>query len=210
MSGALRTVRDDIVAALVSETAVGGRLAGMHISAHGGDFGLKDLQRYAKQAPHVVVALLSAGVDNEAGSVMVESVWGLIVIEHGAPGDERKGAVIDRVDAVLRTLYWRFVSTTITHGRIRDVAAKNEYTPELDAFGIALWSIQLVIDVELVDVDTSVDLRTIHVEYDLAPRPDGEELGDVVEAIDQIDLPPGALNLDGFLDLDGLLLLGDS
>lgn len=186
--GSLTNVRTAIKATLDAETGVGGRLAGVNTSMHGGELTHEDLKRYGVNSPHLVVVLLRADIETEAGSIVARARWGVLGVTRNTSQARRDKAAIDLIDATIRTLIWSYPISTETGSRPYNVVAANEYSVPLDEDGLALWGIQFDQTVELEDVafDDRDDLSTVHADYDLYPRPAGEDLGDVPEAEDDL------------------------
>ncbi len=190
---ALLSVRDALVTGLAADV----RLAGVNVIAHGGDFELDSLKRYSVQAPALIVALLDFKATPEGGSVMADATWGMVALTRNAPASAEEDPIAGRAwtsvialaDKATRALYATFYgySAGFTVSKPRSFGAMNEFTTALDKMGVGMWGLSWKQTIELADLPTEAvfdELNTVQTRYDLAPRPDGEDLGDVPEAED--------------------------
>lgn len=185
---ALLLVRAAIVTALTSNS----ELSGVHITTHGGDFTGKDLARYSKRAPALVIALLSFKPELQAGTVVALARWGVVAIAKNVPANPRDAGVIDLADKATRALMRFFqgfdAPAGMTVSAPRNFAAVNEYSPDLDAVDIALWGLAWDQQIDLVDPEILDLLATVDVKYDLIPLSQpGQEIGDQIEAEDLLE-----------------------
>ena len=205
---ALLLVHDAIVSGLTASPL----LAGVQVTDHGGDFTAEDLVKYSKRAPALVVALLDFDVELEAGTCVAVAQWGMVALTKNAPtapvagspdhatdtlttllyrGKQARSAIalVDAATrALMRTFYGFAAPAGMTVSAPRGFRALNEYHPKLDAVGIALWGIAWQQRIDLIDAPEITDLlTTVHVDYDLSPQPDGEDVGEVPEAEDSIE-----------------------
>lgn len=188
-AGAIRLVRDAIVTALQAQTGAGERLAGVNVSTHHGDFDLEALTRYGKQAPHLVLAVLRFTPVRGGGTIIADTVFGLVALTDDRADVRRADACLDLADAATRALLPLFSgSASTTVSTPQDYQAVNEYSAALDKLGVAMWGMTWTQSIDLIDVDTSVPFNGVDVDYDLSTRPEGEDLGEVPEARDEIDL----------------------
>lgn len=203
MMGSLIDTRDAIIAHLEADT----RLPGVNVSFHGGELLAADLQRYSKQAPHLVLCLLEFRTEEHDGSIMALATWGLAALTKTEDKSRpRRDSVIDLADAVTRSLYWAFPGDE-TRSRPQNFKALNEYDLKLDGRGLALWACQWQQQIELEDVpfEDFDDLLDIAVDYETYTR-DGETLGDAPEAQDLIATSTLLFNVE-LEDESGELLL---
>jgi hypothetical protein len=154
-------VRDETIAAFKASPL----LAGVFVTSHGGEFGEADLLRYSKQTPALIVAMLRYDMRIEGGLVTGDAIWGVIAMAKSDPGVKRDVGVLALTDAAIRVLGRTFMGTDGV-SRPKELVAKNEYGPKIDAQGIAMWSITYRQTVDLADdVDAAVDLERIHTDY---------------------------------------------
>lgn len=188
MSTSLTLVRDAYVTALANAP----ELAGVNISAHGGMFTEKEIAEYSRQAPAAVVTLVSFKAVRQDGAAICECQWGLIVftIDRPARDDRKARTALDIAAAASHVLLTTAVGEDVANVNTpHDVAASNEFTRTADARGLAMWGLRWAQSVELA-IDTSGygDLETVDAKWDLYPRDNDADLGDVIEAEDTIDL----------------------
>jgi hypothetical protein len=205
---ALLLVHDAIVSGLSASPL----LTGVQVTYHGGDFTADDLLKYSKRAPALIVALLDFDIELEAGTVVAIAQWGMVAITKNAPAvpvagmpahataaittllhrGKRTRSAIALVDAATRALmrvfYGFSAPASMTVSAPSGFRAINEYHPKLDAQDIALWGVSWQQRIDLVDAPEITDLLTdVHVDYDLYPRPAGEDLNEAPEAEDLIE-----------------------
>ncbi len=188
MSSSLTLVRD----AYVTTLAAAPELAGVNISAHGGLFTEKEIAEYSRQAPAAVVTLVSWKATRQDGAAICECQWGLIVFTTDKPArDARKDrTALDIAAAATAVLLITAVGQDVANvDAPHAFHASNEFTRGADSRGLALWGLRWTQSVELA-IDTSGydDLTTIDAKWDLYPRDNAADLGDVIEAEDEMDL----------------------
>lgn len=188
MSSSLTLVRDAYVTAL----AAAPELAGVHVSAHGGMFTEKEIAEYSRQAPAVVVTLVSFKPVRVDGAAMCECQWGLIAftVDRPARADRKDRTAMDIAAAAAAVLLVTPVGLSVTNvDAPRAMSASNEFTRGADSKGLAVWGLRWSQSVELT-IDTSGygDFNTLDAQWDVYPRDNNADLGDVVEAEDTIDL----------------------
>lgn len=140
-----------------------------HVSAHGGEFTIEALTRYAKQAPAVVIGLLRADTENVGGGLIATVTVGVAVLAKDAPGVTRHDQALNLADATMRALRGRFWRDSLTLSAPKEIASKNLYAPKLDGLGVAMWAIAFDQELELTDTDPSVPLAWVHLDWDVAP-----------------------------------------
>lgn len=183
------TTLSSVAAAYVAELSADSRLAGVNVSFHGGDFTLEDAKRYSAGAPALILTILGFDVELHDGSVMACTQWGAVALAKDVPGTQRRVGVVDLAEAAVQALAQTFVASSVsTLGKPCNLKAGNSYSPAADATGLAFYALTWEQEIELQEADTSVDLDTLYVDYDLAPRPHEEGLGVVPEAQDVINL----------------------
>lgn len=181
-------VRDAIVSQLKADKRLGGAPRPVTVSWHGGDFNLEDLRTYGANAPALVLALLRVGHEQQDGSTVAMAHWGLVALTVDDKALDKHTGCLVLLDATLRAVGQSIFGTGPMVGKNDKLDAVNEYSRALDELGIAMWALAWQQKIELVDEDTSVAFNALRVRYDLYPRPEGEALGDVVEAEDLIEL----------------------
>lgn len=186
MSGALLKSRTDYLNALRSVPALGND----RVFSHGGAFTPAELERYARAAPAAALTLLKFEPEIEAGIVQAIAHWGVILFTKSTSDAlDRSASVIELSELCSIALLYAFSGNA--GGRPMGMACTNVYSSPLDDEGIAMWRCEWSQQLDLVqDIGDSVnDWLLAHVDYDLFPRPDGEDLGEVLEASDDIEIP---------------------
>lgn len=165
---------------------IGGKV---QVSTHGGAFDRKELERYAKTAPHVVLTLLGFECDLQAGAAIAEARWGVMCFTLHAPGEPRADSAIALAEAAVQVLLPLFAGEELG-GRPTDMSARNVYSTPLDALGVAMWSIEWNQTLELVTPVYPDDLTSVTATWDLQPRTEEPppEIFEVPEAQDTIEL----------------------
>lgn len=160
----------------------------VQVSVHGGTFTQRELERYSKQAPHVVLTLLGFDPTFEGGYLHAEAHWGLMCFTKQETGNPRVNSCVSLTEAVCQCLTPLFAGEEAV-SRPFDMRARNVYSTPLDALGIAMWSIEWRQTLDLVEPIDTADWKTLDVVYDLQPRQDGAALFEVPEAEDRLSLP---------------------
>lgn len=172
----------------VYATALQG-ISGVHVYAHGGTFDRTQIERYAREAPALVVSLLRFDADLEGGSTMAKVYWGVVGFTRSEkPGDPRDRTVIDLAEAATQVLLVTFAGMS-PRSRPRGIEARNLFGVEVDRIGIAMWGLEWQQILELDQVDTSAPFTRLHADWDLSPRDNAAPLGQVLEASDDVDPP---------------------
>jgi hypothetical protein len=188
VSSSLTLVREAYVTAL----AAAPELAGVHISSHGGLFSEKEIAEYSRQAPAAVITLVGFKPVRQDGAAICECQWGLIVftIDKPAAAARKARTAMDIAAAAAHVLLVTAVGSDVTNVNApHNMSASNEFTRAADSRGLAIWGLRWSQSVELA-VDTSGygDLETLDAKWDVYPRDNNADLGDVIEAEDTIDL----------------------
>jgi hypothetical protein len=189
-AGNIRTLRDNVADAMDALTGTGERFQGVTCEAHGGAFDtVKELDRYAKRSPAAIVAVLRANSSIFGGVPRAHPVLGIFCLTTDKPGLKRDDGALDLMDNVMDFLLrspaptWSLAAKTP-----QNVIARNLYSEALDARGIALWGVFWEQPVDLAQPvsndEPSFDL--MHIDYDLAPRANDADLGDVIDAEDDV------------------------
>lgn len=177
--------------AVAATLAADSRLAGVKVSTHGGNFDSKELDRYAKQTPAVIVSLHHAVARVEGGLPVVDVTATIICMAQDRPTTDKDVGVMQLVDAVLNILT-RFPNQNwglTTLGGVREARATNAFSEGIDLKGVAMWVVGWTQAVELLPSVLVTDtFDTLHIDWDLAPRDNDAELGEVIDATDDIDL----------------------
>jgi len=175
------------------------------VGTHGGEYSLKEIQRYAQKAPAVIISVLSCDTDKSPlVTIGATAHMAAFVMDRSHAGDPRDENALDLVTRLLRILaapgqFWGLTGCLSAPQNIR---SRNLYAPDLDGIGIALWAVTWAQLVDLTD-DLGLELEDfniLHVHYDLGPEPDG-----VLEAEDEIELNPLAEEVIAGNDADGVL-----
>ncbi len=165
-------MRTAITAALKADPRTG---TGVEVTTHGGSFGLDDVAAYNKRAPAIVVALLSAPIDDEQVPT-VRANWVILVITNDKAGSKRDASAIALTDAAVRVLTANFFGSG-TRSRLQAITPRNMFSPKLDAVGVAMWAITATQRIDLEDdAGAGLDeLRTVDATY-VAPSPPAEDV----------------------------------
>lgn len=164
---ALLAARTELVTALSADPL----LDGVRVVTHGGDFGLEDLQRYAVQAPCLVVAALRFDPTDEGGTIAAETVMGVVAVAKDTPGLRRDAGALTLIDTATRVLMRIGVPAT-GGSRPRNVIARNLFSTKLDVTGVAMWCLTYTQVVDLQDdVSSYVDLAKVHADYEIEGGP---------------------------------------
>ena len=137
MSGDIKLTRDAIVNAI--KTALPDLYT---VEAHGGRFDLKELTRWSKQAPAVLVAAVSVPAIADGPTNIAEVRWVAYLVTRDTPQATRDVAALDFSEALLRLVRKNTWNLDNTQNPTR-VAAENLYSGQLDRHGIALWGREL-------------------------------------------------------------------
>ena len=184
MTSAILTARDEYLAAL----AAAPELVGIQTYSHGGTFTLKELEVYAKQAPALVLAALQFSPQLEDGVVVAEVSWGLIAFTKSVPATPKDRSALALIDAATRVVIRTVAGTTVTQvSKPYGMRARNLFGRDADSIGVAIWALEWMQTVYLVDDDASATLSDVHLVYDLAPRDNAAALGAIPEATDIVD-----------------------
>lgn len=172
--------------------------AGAKVHTHGGFFDLKELLAYGAQgAPAAILAMLMAEGVTQGGQAVAECRFAIVLLCEDKPApNDRSRQVIDLSDAVLRIVLktgQRWGLTAHGVGAPTDVRARNLYSRDLDAKGVALWGVEWRQQIDLAEsTDLTVPLESINAKWDLAPRDNDAPMipavGSVQDAEDEIDL----------------------
>ena len=181
------TLRDAIASGLQASDVIQTESRRVSVTVHGGDFKLSDLQRYAKHAPAVVVAALRVDAENQPPALLSEVQMAAIVVTVPKAGDTRGDQALVLVDDLLRVLARGSWVDAPGSRRPRKLQAKNMFAPEIDKLGVAMWTISWTQQIDLQDTDTSVPLKTFYAAWDVYERDDGADLGEELEAEDQLE-----------------------
>jgi hypothetical protein len=150
-------------------------VSGLHVYTHGGTFDLAQLKAYARQAPAAILSLLRFDTVRIGGYPVATAHWGVIVMARDTPGAKRAEAVIDLAERVVSAVLPVFAGQS-TSGAVarsgKTIESRNLFSAPLDAEGIAMWGLEWTQGLDLVQTDTSVDLSTLHLAWDLH-TPDG-------------------------------------
>lgn len=161
----------------------------VQVSTHGGAFNQKELERYSKAAPHVVLTLLGFEPELQAGMAVAEARWGVMCFTKQTPGVPRTDSAIALAEAAVQVLLPLFAGQELG-GRPNSMSARNVYSTPLDFSGTAMWAIEWNQTLELVVPIFPDDLTSVTATWDLQPRTEEPppEIFEVPEAQDTIEL----------------------
>src|SRR5712671_3999589 len=166
MSSLLDT-RDAVVSSLASSPLIVGLFSTpVSVTAHGGEFSTADLERYSKQTPALIVALLRYDERIEGGLVTGDATFGVIAMTKNTPALRRDRSVVMLADAATRVIARSFFGTGVS--RAKELVGRNEYSAKIDAQDISMWSLTWRQTIDLADDSNAVPLNTLDVKYDLA------------------------------------------
>ena len=176
MSGDIKLTRDAIVNAI--KTALPDLYT---VEAHGGRFDLKELTRWGKQAPAVLVAAVSVPAIADGPTNIAEVRWVAYLVTRDTPQATRDVAALDFSEALLRLVRKNTWNLDNTQNPTR-VAAENLYSGQLDRHGIALWAVswQQGISLRTADIAELADFTFYTATH---------EVGDGPVAEDRVELP---------------------
>ncbi len=173
-------------------------LAPAKVYVHGGAFDAKQLAAYGRQAPAVVLTLLRFDAKRQGGyPVGADAHWGLVAFTKNEPShlvagarfapqqkDEDCIALIEKaVTALMGTFPGAASGQPVSAPKT--IHCRNMFGVTLDAEGVAMWGAEFAQQLDLVQVDTSVDLVRFHLTYDLAATADLEsDAEDLLEDLD--------------------------
>jgi hypothetical protein len=187
-------LRDAVVTGLQAEAGTGERFHGVKIVSHGGEFDTEaEVDRWAARAPALLVAMLKSDTETIGGEPWDCCVLGVFVVTVDRPGVMRDAAALTLASNVQHFLKqspsprWG-LSTSV----ISKVIARNLYHEKFDKKGLALWGVFFEQSIKLEAPPAVVveppALESIHIQYDLSPRDNDADLGEVVDAEDIIDM----------------------
>lgn len=176
--------------AIATTLAADSRLANVFVSTHGGDFDRKELKRYAKQTPAVIVSLHHAMGGADGGEPVAYVTATIVCLAKDRPALAKDVGAMQLADACMNILL-RFPNQnwglSYTHG-VKDVRATNAFSEGIDTEGVAMWIVGWTQGVNLQPTTLVTDqFATLQAEWDLAPRDNDADLGDVIEAEDTIE-----------------------
>lgn len=183
----LAEAREAYVAALSAYPAL--TAMRVTVSTHGGSFDLDQLQKYSKSTPAAVLSLLSFELDGSEGYKRCEARWGVVCFAQHT-GKDASAAEI--AQAVCDCLLSDFVGLDTEH-RILEAAARNLFGVPTDFKGVAMWAVEFASDFELTSCDAAddselTDFTGVDTVWDVAPRDNEAPLGEIPEAVDNIQL----------------------
>lgn len=175
--------------AYLSALSTDASLEGVQVYSHGGEFDLAQLKAYSRQAPCVVLALLKFSPTIQAGIVTCTAKWGLVAItKNDAAATRRAESVIELTEKAVKVLLRVFAGEAAAQ-RPKDMQAVNLFSAALDQVSIAMWGVEFTQYLDLVETFDSDDLTSVHLIWDLYPRDNDADLGTVLEAEDDVELP---------------------
>ena len=176
MSGDIQLTRDAIVSAI--KTALPALYT---CEAHGGRFDFKELSRWSKQAPAVLVAAVSVPSIADGPTRIAQVRWVAYLVTRDTPQATRDVAALDFAEALLRLVRnntWALDNTQ----KPERLAAENLYSGQLDRSGMALWAVswQQGVSLRASDIATLADFTLYTATH---------EVGDGPVAEDRVELP---------------------
>lgn len=173
-------------------TQVGAEIPTVNVFFHGGKFDRKQLETYSKKAPALALALIRFDPVLQGGTVASMAHWAIMAFTvNGARGDgDRHDTAIALAEVTSRVVSRAFAGQNASGAtsRPQDVLARNQFGFELDRQNVAMWSIEFVQVVDLVTQVDSVPFERMNIVWDLSPRDNNAELGDIPEAEDDTEL----------------------
>jgi hypothetical protein len=144
------------------------------VEEHGGSFNKQELQRCATKAPACFVAVLGGPVTRDSTQAVIQANVGAFIVTRGSSGTKRDAAVLSLVESVVGLAVenkWAYAHAKAP----TDIRVDNLYSGDIDAKGVALWSVSWSqqADVDIYDVDSLDDFHTTYFDHDLADR-DGQ------------------------------------
>lgn len=107
------------------------------IKVHGGQFSADELRRWGVQAPAVLVAALGiAAIERIGGRPRADVEWVAAVMVKSTPDRDRDEAALELTERVVSTIARTAPNDT---DRATQISARNGYSRELDAKGVAMW-----------------------------------------------------------------------
>lgn len=189
MSGQALALRNAIAAGLVADTGLQALLdRPVSVTVHGGDFTREDLQRYAKNAPAVIVATLRVDAKHVPPAILASCHMTAIVVTKPLKGEEKGAQALDIVDTLIRLVMRSVWLDASGCSRPKNATSKNLFTPDIDAMGVAMWAVTWLQEIDLAEVDGSVPFETFTADWDVYPRDNDAALGDVIEAQDEVTI----------------------
>lgn len=176
MSGDIKLTRDAIVDAIKTG------LPDLYtVEPHGGRFDLKELNRWSRQAPAVLVAAVSVPAIADGPTRNAEVRWVAYLVTRDTPEATRDVAALDYAEALLRLVRkntWGLENTQTPER----VAAENLYSGQLDSNGMALWAVswQQAVSLRTTDIAELADFTLYTATH---------EVGDGPVAEDRVELP---------------------
>lgn len=143
---------------------------------HGGRFDARELQRWAKKAPAVLVACL--GFNGLSRNRTATMQFAAFVLVGSKPREPRDEAVLLLVSAVANLLDGNTWGLEMVESAPEQIRANNLYSAIVDKRGMALWGITWRQNVNLSNFDPSTldDFLTCHITSDLKSGEEGEPL----------------------------------
>jgi len=162
----------------------------LNVSAHGGEFDLQSVLRYAKADPALVISVNQAETDKSQRDGVVFNVRVSAVVmarsRAGEPKDERALRIGSYVMRELADFPGQtFGITTADLQAPRSIRGVNLFSTEIDKHQLALFGVswEQLVDITPDTAEAYDDFETFFAEYDLGPDPDDE-----IEAEDTVDL----------------------
>jgi hypothetical protein len=171
--------------------ALEGALPNVKVYKHGGEFDLKQLKAYGRQAPCVILSLLRFDATRQGGYPVAAAHWGLVVMtKNEGNGIPRDDAALDLTERAVSCILPFFAGSTpqgAVSSATKQIVSRNLFNAPLDQEGIAMWGAEWRQTVDLVqDLNHAADFKRIGLKWDLAPEgPDGQlEAEDLIEDLD--------------------------
>jgi hypothetical protein len=161
------------------------------VYTHGGAFDAKQLAAYSRQAPAVVLTLLRFDAVRQGGYPVAIAHWGVVCFTKNTTPilkDEACIALMEQVVGVLLPLFGGSTVTQPVSSALKQIQCRNMFGATIDAEGIAMWGAEFAQQLDLVQTDTSVDLKRFHLTYDMAQTEDLET--DAEDLLEDLDTTP--------------------
>jgi phage gp37-like protein len=160
------------------------KIPGVQVSVHGGEYELSQVKAYSKQAPAIVLSLLGVDSHGDQGDIRVTAHWGCIVLTINKPTNPRDQSVIRLTEAAVIAISRAWASGGAGSSRPIGMRAENMFTDAQDLEGIALWKIEWDQRLDLLERSDDGDVvpfEQLVADWDLYPRDNDAELGEVVD-----------------------------
>lgn len=157
------------------------------VDRHDGDFGVREIEHYAKTAPAIILVTNGGESVRKGGIINEEASYAIFIMTKGKTQRQRTDGALLIYEHFLKLLHDTDWNTQECVGDPTDIKSVNLYGEELDELGMALWSVQWTQLVQIPyltdeDVTSLNDFATLFA-TNTAARP--TELPGDIEASEQ-------------------------